>query len=69
MVLLAFHVAPLQAQNGDTQLFPQPATFTTLITTPRVIEGLTGDNNENLYTAGSGAPPCRSGRSIFAAHR
>ena len=53
-VFLAFQVSPLQAQ----QVFPQPATFTTLITTPRAIEGLTGDNNQNLYTAGSGAPPC-----------
>jgi sugar lactone lactonase YvrE len=38
--------------------FPQNATFTTLITTPRAIEGLTGDNHRNLYTGGSGAPPC-----------
>ena len=58
IVLLASQAASLKAQNEDDPLFPQPATFTTLITTPRVIEGLTGDNNENLYTAGSGAPPC-----------
>jgi sugar lactone lactonase YvrE len=57
IVLLAFRAVPLHAQNQDP-LFPQPATFTTLITTPRVIEGLTGDNSENLYTAGSGTPPC-----------
>ena len=57
-MLLASQTAPLKAQNEDDPLFPQPATFTTLITTPRVIEGLTGDNNANLYTAGSGAPPC-----------
>ena len=30
--------------------FPANATFTTLITTPLVIEGLTGDNSGNLYT-------------------
>src|SRR5262249_3011011 len=42
----------------DTLPFPKDATFTTLITTPRAIEGLTGDNFRNLYTGGSGAPPC-----------
>jgi sugar lactone lactonase YvrE len=57
-VLLALKVLPLHAQKRDVDLFPQPATFTTLITTPRAIEGLTGDNNENLYLGGSGAPPC-----------
>src|SRR6516164_1863188 len=57
IVLLAFQAVSLKAQN-ENDLFPQAATFTTLITTPRVIEGLTGDNNENLYTAGSGTPPC-----------
>lgn len=40
--------------------FPANATFTTLITTPLAIEGLTGDNSGNLYTvgrnAGNGAP-------------
>src|SRR5215469_17173749 len=58
IVFLAFRAVPLQAQYEDRPLFPQPATFTTLITTPRAIEGLTGDNNENLFTAGSGTPPC-----------
>ena len=38
--------------------FPKNATFTTLITTPRPLEGLTGDNHRNLYTGGSGVPPC-----------
>jgi sugar lactone lactonase YvrE len=43
--------------------FPQDATFTTLITTPRPIEGLTGDNTGNLYVGGSSVaitlpPPC-----------
>jgi sugar lactone lactonase YvrE len=41
-----------------TPHFPQNATFTTLITTPRAIEGLTGDGRGNLYTGGSGAAPC-----------
>ena len=35
----------------DKLSFPTNATFTTLITTPRSIEGLTGDNQSNLYTA------------------
>ena len=42
----------------DTLPFPKDATFTTLITTPRAIEGLTGDNHRNLYTGGSGTSPC-----------
>ena len=44
--------------DNDRRSFPQKATFTTLITTPRALEGLTGDNHRNLYTGGSGAPPC-----------
>ena len=38
--------------------FPQNATFTTLITLPRAVEGLTGDGVNNLYIGGSGTPPC-----------
>lgn len=37
----------------DPPQFPQNATFTMLITTPRAIEGLTGDNAGNLYTGGA----------------
>ena len=44
--------------DDDSRQFPKNATFTTLITTPRTIEGLTGDNQGNLYTGGSGAPRC-----------
>jgi sugar lactone lactonase YvrE len=44
--------------DDDERQFPRNATFTTLITTPRAIEGLTGDNHRNLYVAGSGAPDC-----------
>jgi sugar lactone lactonase YvrE len=44
--------------DDDTLPFPKNATVTTLITTPRLIEGLTGDNHRNLYTAASGTPPC-----------
>jgi sugar lactone lactonase YvrE len=43
--------------DDDKLPFPKNATVTTLITTPRLIEGLTGDNH-NLYTGGSGTPPC-----------
>ena len=46
------------ADRDDHRQFPNDATFTTLITTPRPIEGLTGDNHRNLYTGGSGTPPC-----------
>jgi hypothetical protein len=38
------------ADDDDHRQFPKNATFTTLITTPRQIEGLTGDNHRNLYT-------------------
>src|ERR1044072_8381067 len=41
--------------------FPRHATFTTLIKTPRALEGLTGDGRGNLYTGGSGTSvpePC-----------
>ena len=44
--------------DDDKLLFPKNATVTTLITTPRRIEGLTGDNQRNLYTGGSGTSPC-----------
>src|SRR5262249_46141563 len=44
--------------DEDTLPFPKDASFTTLITTPRAIEGLTGDNHRNLYVGGSGTPPC-----------
>src|SRR5687767_229877 len=36
----------------DDSRFPRNATFTTLITTPLAIEGLTGDREGNLYTTG-----------------
>jgi len=56
-VVLSIGGAPGLADDDHAQ-FPENATFTTLITTPRPIEGLTGDNQRNLYTGGSGAPPC-----------
>jgi hypothetical protein len=65
--ILLFSLAPKSLPNlqgssawgdEDTLPFPKDATFTTLITTPRAIEGLTGDNHRNLYTGGSGTSPC-----------
>ncbi|MGH7798985.1 MAG: SMP-30/gluconolactonase/LRE family protein [Candidatus Binatia bacterium] len=44
--------------DDDKLPFPKNATFTTLITTPRRIPRLTGDNNGNLYTSGLGTRPC-----------
>ena len=44
--------------DDDKLPFPMNATVTTLITTPRTIEGLTGDNQSSLYTGGWGTPPC-----------
>jgi hypothetical protein len=43
---------------ADPSQFPENSTFTTVITTPRSIEGLTGDGSGNLYTGGSGTTPC-----------
>jgi sugar lactone lactonase YvrE len=55
-IVLVLALLPAWADHDDDQKFPRNATFTTLITTPRAIEGLTGDNHRNLYTGGSGAP-------------
>src|SRR5262245_7939388 len=64
---LLFFLAPKSLPNlqgssawgeEDTLPFPKDATFTTLITTRRGIEGLTGDNHRNLYAGGSGTSPC-----------
>jgi len=44
--------------DDDNLLFPKNATVTTLITTPRRVNRLTGDNHRNLYTTGFGTPPC-----------
>src|SRR5262245_25338565 len=44
--------------DDDKLPFPKDATVTTLITTPRQIEGLTGDNYRNLYTYSRGTTPC-----------
>jgi sugar lactone lactonase YvrE len=49
-VLLSAFVTAAVADNEAP--FPRNATFTTLITTPLAIEGLTGDGAGNLYTTG-----------------
>ncbi|MGH7870671.1 MAG: hypothetical protein ACREQO_00475, partial [Candidatus Binatia bacterium] len=49
---------PMVFADDDAKQFPKDASFTTLITTPRALEGLTGDNSGNLYTGGSGSTPC-----------
>ena len=64
---LLFFLAPKSLPNlqgssawgeEETLPFPKDPGFTTLITTRRGIEGLTGDNHRNLYTGGSGTSPC-----------
>src|SRR5215813_10206644 len=45
--------------DDDKLPFPKNATVTTLITTPRRVFTLTGDNHRNLYTVGwETLPPC-----------
>ena len=56
--VLASGLSSIWADDDDERQFPKNSTFTTLITTPRPLEGLTGDNHRNLYTGGSGVPPC-----------
>ncbi len=46
------------ADDDHHARFPRDPTFTTLITTPLAIEGLTGDDQGNLYTTGRGVDPC-----------
>ena len=48
----------LDSVRADPPQFPDNPTFTTLITTPRALEGLTGDNHGNLYVGGSGTASC-----------
>ena len=56
--VLGSGLSAVWADDDDERQFPNSATFTTLITTSRPVEGLTGDNQRNLYTGGSGVPPC-----------
>jgi sugar lactone lactonase YvrE len=54
-VLFSFVAA--SAIADDDGRFPRTASFTTLITTPLAIEGLTGDGAGNLYTTGRDLNP------------
>src|SRR5262249_26996354 len=58
LAVLAVTLAGPVAWADDGPGLPRDATFSTLITTPLVIEGLTGDDQGNLYTTGRGATPC-----------
>ena len=56
-VTLAAIVIPTTAANQHQ--FPDNASFTTLTITPLAIEGLTGDDDGNLYTTGRAPVPDR----------
>ena len=57
--LSLFALARAWADDGDhASRFPRDATFSTLVLTALTIEGLTGDDQGNLYTTGRGANPC-----------
>ena len=64
VILIGFTFSTVFADGGDANKFPKDATFRTLITLPRPVEGLTGDNSGNLYIGGSSTttpsnpPPC-----------
>jgi sugar lactone lactonase YvrE len=58
LALLALLLAAPVVWADDGPGLPRDATFSTLITTPFAIEGLTGDDQGNLYTTGRGASPC-----------
>jgi sugar lactone lactonase YvrE len=58
LIGFAFSTVLADDDKDDANKFPQNATFTTLITLPRAVEGLTGDNTGNLYIGGSGPTPC-----------
>jgi hypothetical protein len=51
VAVLSIHPA---AADDDGRRFPKNVRFTTLVITPRCIEGLTGDHNGNLYVGARG---------------
>lgn len=62
--LLGLSVGALLLGSGwsgadEESPFPHAASFSTLITTPLAIEGLTGDDEGNLYTTGRATSPTR----------
>src|SRR5262245_60694936 len=62
MILLASPLTGSPAVADDGGPFPDAPTFSTLITTPRAIEGLTGDNRGNLYVGTRNDP---AGCSVY----
>ena len=66
LALLGMLLASAGAWADDGPGLPRDATFSTLITTPLAIEGLTGDDQGHLYTTGRGANPCPVWRISFA---
>src|SRR5207237_894976 len=70
MALLVLSVAVRAfAHDDDDRRLPREASFSTLITTPLQIEGMTGDNRGNLYVPGRGITPgdgtTRQGRTFM----
>jgi sugar lactone lactonase YvrE len=53
--LLVLPLVAVTALADDEHQFPKHVTFSTLITTPLVIEGMTNDNRGNLYVPGRSA--------------
>src|SRR5438046_10744686 len=59
IVALSMFALSAVAANQAAQQFPENPTMTTLAVTPLAIEGLTGDDNGNLYTTGRAPVPDR----------
>jgi sugar lactone lactonase YvrE len=59
--LLVLSLVVALASSASSSQFPRDVTFSTLITTPLAIEGLTADGAGNLYTVGRGSvgTPCK----------
>jgi sugar lactone lactonase YvrE len=55
--LISVFIASVATASLLASDFPQGSTFSTLITTPLAIEGLTGDATGNLYTTGRATAP------------
>jgi len=58
MTTLVLSLGSIYSWADPPPQFPRNATFTTLVTLPRAVEGLTGDGVNNLYIGGSGNAPC-----------
>ena len=58
---VASAVASISAWADDGHRILQGATFSTLIVTPFVVEGMTTDNKGNLYVPGRQADPTAPG--------